>query len=258
METIRLTQRCLVAVLKETARRCSGVAIEHRGLFLVAANHPCPVLVNSALRAGNMDPNQVLKHAAEFFGALGNQFELWTLTGVDDDLEKAAQAAGMRLAAEPIGMVIHRAPPLPTPAEGVEVYRVKDARGVREFVDVAAEGFQEEAPCLPGLIRAIFSDPRSLLADDTAAFVSRDRGKPASAAMSMVKEGIAWIGWVATRPEARGRGLGGLTTAAATRAGFELGAAFASLEATKMGVPVYTRLGFREILRYRNYWPRKM
>jgi hypothetical protein len=28
-----------------------------------------------------------------------------------------------------------------------------------------------------------------------------------------------------------------------------------SLEATTIGMPVYQRLGFREIVRYRNYWP---
>jgi GNAT superfamily N-acetyltransferase len=71
----------------------------------------------------------------------------------------------------------------------------------------------------------------------------------------MVKGDVAWIGWVATRQQFRGRGLGRLATAAATRAGFTLGAKFASLEATTMGVPVYLRLGFREIVRYRNYWP---
>jgi hypothetical protein len=44
-------------------------------------------------------------------------------------------------------------------------------------------------------------------------------------------------------------------TIAAIRAGFTCGGTLASLEATKMGVPVYLRLGFREILRYRNYLP---
>jgi len=44
--------------------------------------------------------------------------------------------------------------------------------------------------------------------------------------------------------------------AAAARAGFELGAKFASPEAAEMGVPLYLRLGYGKIIRYRNYWPR--
>jgi GNAT superfamily N-acetyltransferase len=254
-EIVRLAQRCLIEVLKETAGRCESVAIEQRGLFLVAGNHPCPVLMNSALRTGVMDADDVLRRAATFFGELENQYELWTRDGVDDDLEKAAQAAGMRFAEELVGMVLHDCPALPDPSPGVELHRVEDTPAVREFTDVAAEGFFGEAQGISELVRATFSNPRTLLAADTAAFVARDCGKPVSVAMTMVKEGIAWIGWVATRPEARGRGLGRLTTAAATRAGFELGAKFASLEATKIGLPVYLRLGYREILRYRNYWP---
>ena len=78
--------------------------------------------------------------------------------------------------------------------------------------------------------------------------------EPAAVAMTIVKEGVAWIGWVATRAESRGRGLGRLSTTAATRAGFELGARFASLEATKMGAPIYLRLGYQQIVNYRNYW----
>jgi GNAT superfamily N-acetyltransferase len=105
------------------------------------------------------------------------------------------------------------------------------------------------------LIRAIFSEQRSLIAPDTAAFVVRYKGESAATALTMVKEDVAWIGWVTTRSEFRRRGLGRLATAAATRAGFTLGAKFASLEATTMGMPVYLRLGFREIVRYRNYWP---
>jgi ribosomal protein S18 acetylase RimI-like enzyme len=205
-----------------------------------------------------MDASETLSRAEAFFGKCGHRYEIWTRDGADADLEKAALAAGMRLAAELRAMVLHHSPEVPEPSSGVEVRRVEDGDGVREFTNVVAEGFRDEAPGLPDLVRSTFSDPRSIIAPDTAAFVVCDHGEPASAAMTMVKEGIAWIGWVATRPGARGRGLGRLATAAATRAGFALGATFASLEATKMGVPVYLRLGYREVLRYRNYWPKEV
>ena len=129
-------------------------------------------------------------------------------------------------------------------------------QSAEEFTSVAAEGFRDEAPGLSELVRAMFSDPRSLISPDTAAFVVRERGEPASAAMTIVRDGVAWIGWVATLPNARGRGLGKLATSAATRGGFALGGRCASLEATKMGAPVYRKLGYREVLRYRTYWPK--
>jgi len=254
VETARLVQRCLIEALKEIARRCNGVAVEQRGLFLAAGNHPYPGLVNSVLRTGEMDAAEVLARAETFFGELENQYELWTRKGVDEDLEKAAQDAGMRFAGEFSGMVMHEAPEVGDAPEGVDVRRVRDAADAREFAKVAAEAFRGEAPGAEEVVRAIFRDAESLLGEETAAFVARDHGKPASVAMTMMKEGVAWIGWVGTIPEMRGRGLGRLTTAAATRAGFALGGKFASLEATKMGLPVYRRLGYREIVRYRNYW----
>lgn len=254
-EIVRLAQRCLAEALKEAARRCGGLAIEERGLLLVAGNHPCPVLVNSALRTGAMDATEALDRAEKFFGERKHRYEIWTRDGVDADLEKAAVTAGMRVAAELSGMVLDRSPDVPQVRPGVEVSRVADIHGVRDFTNVVAEGFRDEAPGLSDLVRSTFSDPRSIIAPDTAAFVVRERSEPVAAAMTMVKEGVAWIGWVATLPEARGHGLGRLATAAATRAGFALGATFASLEATKMGVPVYLGLGYREVLRYRTYWP---
>jgi hypothetical protein len=126
---------------------------------------------------------------------------------------------------------------------GDEFVWVEDTPGVRDFVNVAADGFQEEAPGLSDLIRAIFSERCSLIAPDTAAFVVRYKGEPAATALTMVKEDAAWIGWVTTRSEFRGRGLGQLATAAATRAGFTLGAEFASLEATTMGMPCVSATG---------------
>jgi len=249
-------QKALAAVLKETARRCGGVIHEEDGLLLVAANHPCPVLVNSALRTGSMDAKEVLQRAEAFFGKLNRGWETWIREDEDADLQQAAETMGLCAAPELIGMVLDSRPDFGDVPGGVEFCWVRDTSGIRDFVSVAADGFREEAPELPDLIRAIFSKRASLVASDTAAFVVRYRGEPAATALAMVKEDVAWIGWVATRPHLRGRGLGRLATAAATRAGFTLGAKFASLEATTMGLPVYLRLGFREIVRYRNYWPR--
>jgi len=253
--TASRARKALAAVLKETAHRCGGVVRDEDGLLLVAANHPCPVVVNSALRTGSMDAMEVLRRAGAFFGELGRGWETWIRHDADSDLQQAAETSGLCAAPELIGMVLDCSPDLGDVPRDVEFVRVGDTPGVRDFANVAADGFREEAPGLSDLIRAIFSERGSLIAPDTAAFVVRYKGEPAATALTMVKEDVAWIGWVATRSEFRGRGLARIATATATRAGFTLGAKFASLEATTMGVPVYLRLGFREIVRYRNYWP---
>lgn len=254
-EFVTPARSALAAVLMETAERCGGVVRAEKGLLLVAGNHPCPVLLNSALRVGTLDATEVLQRAESFFGPLGRGWETWVRADADADLQQAAERAGLSVAPELVGMVLDSSPDIVEIPRHVEVCWVSDMAGVRDFADVAADGFREEAAGLSDLIRATFSERRSLIASDTAAFVVRYHGEPAATVLTMVKAGVAWIGWVATRPQFRGRGFGQLATAAAARAGFVLGGKFASLEATVMGVPVYSRLGFREITRYRNYWP---
>lgn len=254
-ELVIRARNTLGAVLKETADRCGGAVREEDGLLLVAGNHPCPVLINSALRTGSMDADEVLRRAEDFFGALGRGWETWVRADADEDLREAAESRGLSPAPEVVGMVLDSSPDfLDVPPE-IEFCWVSDRSQMRDFADVAADGFREEAPGLSELIRATFSDLRSLVASDTAAFLVRYKSEPAATALTMVKDGVAWVGWVATLPRFRGRGFGRLATAAAVRAGFTLGAKFASLEATTMGVPVCAGLGFREIMRYRNYRP---
>lgn len=257
-DLITRVRTTLASVLVETAERCGGIVREERGLLLVAGNHPCPVLVNSALRTGAMDAAEVLQRAQAFFGPLGRGWETWVGVGHDADLQQEAEKCGLSAAPELVGMVLTSRPAISQVTEvanDVEFCWVHDMAGVHDFACVAAEGLREEAPGLSELIHATFSDRQSLVASDTAAFVVRYRGEPVATALTIVKDKVAWIGWVATRPRFRCRGFGRLATLAAVTAGFTLGATLASLEATMMGVPVYSKLGFREVVRYRNYWP---
>jgi GNAT superfamily N-acetyltransferase len=141
--------------------------------------------------------------------------------------------------------VRHEPPEAPQLLPGVEVRRVENVQCFQDFREIAAQGFRDEAPGCYDLVLSIFPDPATVLAPDTSAFVVYVDGLPVSTGLTMLKNGIAWIGWVATRQEARGHGYGRLATIAAVRAGFTLGATLASLEATRIGVPVYLRLGFR-------------
>ena len=247
--------KALAEVFTQLAERCGGEARHENGLLLVAGNHPCPLIVNSALRTGSLAADSVIRRAGAFFADRKRHYELWTRDDVDADLQDAAQACGMRLAVELCGMILDSTPALPSCGAGVELREVHDARGVRAFATVVAEGFRDQAPDAESLVHSVFAESHSLIAPDTRAFVAWLNGEPAAAAYTMVRAGVAWVGWVATRPDFRGRGLGSLVAAAAARAGLALGADLASLEATPLGTPVYARLGFREIFRYRTYWP---
>ena len=254
-EVARLAHRCLAEVLKETALRCGGKILEEDGLLLVSGTHPCPIFVNSALRTGYLTAAEAFGRAATFFGDVGHEYEFWIREKDDDDLLAVAMQSDMRFSAELLGMVLHEPPEAPQLLPGVEVRRVENVQCFQDFREIAAQGFRDEAPGCYDLVLSIFRDPATVLAPHTSAFVVYVDGLPVSTALTMLKNGVAWIGWVATRPESRGCGYGRLATISAVRAGLMSGAKFASLEATRIGVPVYLRLRFREIFRFRNYWP---
>lgn len=56
----------------------------------------------------------------------------------------------------------------------------------------------------------------------------------------------AIVAWVATLPEARGRGVSGRLLAHALRDARDAGLETTTLQATKLGAPVYLRLGYRD------------
>lgn len=59
-------------------------------------------------------------------------------------------------------------------------------------------------------------------------------------------EGDASVEWVAVLPEARGRGMSGRLLAQALRDAREDGLATTTLQSTKLGNPVYRKLGYRD------------
>jgi GNAT superfamily N-acetyltransferase len=78
-------------------------------------------------------------------------------------------------------------------------------------------------------------------------YVARMDGRPACCATGHDHDGDFSVTLVATLPEARGRGLAGRLLTAALRDALERGCSTTSLQATKMGEPVYKRLGYREL-----------
>jgi GNAT superfamily N-acetyltransferase len=82
-------------------------------------------------------------------------------------------------------------------------------------------------------------------ADPTYTYVARVDGEAASVVVSQDLEGDCSIWCVATLPEARGRGLAAGLMRRALADGRERGCEVSTLQATKLGAPVYERLGYR-------------
>jgi ribosomal protein S18 acetylase RimI-like enzyme len=82
-------------------------------------------------------------------------------------------------------------------------------------------------------------------ADPASIYVARADGEPAASTVSWTHHGDCSIWWVATVPEARGRGLAPGLMRRALAAGRENRCEVTTLQATKLGQPVYEKLGYR-------------
>ena len=80
-------------------------------------------------------------------------------------------------------------------------------------------------------------------------------GAVVATSMLIATGAVAGIYWVATLEEQRGRGYGEAMTWAAVAGGRELGCEVASLQASKLGRPVYARMGFESAGDYAHLLP---
>ncbi|HEY1357660.1 MAG TPA: GNAT family N-acetyltransferase [Thermoleophilaceae bacterium] len=82
-------------------------------------------------------------------------------------------------------------------------------------------------------------------ADPAHTYVAQSDGEATACVASMDLDGDCSIWWVATVPQARGRGLAAGLMRQALADGRDRGCDVSTLQATKLGRPVYERLGYR-------------
>jgi GNAT superfamily N-acetyltransferase len=236
-----------------------GAAIESgEGWLFGAGRSTHPVISNAAFRIDDgLDPDELIGRARDFFGPRGRGFAVWARVGAPEDrgLIEAAERAGLRSVYEMPEMVLSGdvAAALPAPETelptGVELRRVTSAEQASQYWRVATESYASVG--FPPEIFAFYENHEYLWADGAAAFLAHLDGRAAGISMTIVTDGVAGIYWVGATEEARGRGLGRAMTAAAVHAGLEMGAHYASLQASPMGESVYRRMGFETIYDYR-------
>lgn len=84
-------------------------------------------------------------------------------------------------------------------------------------------------------------------ADPAFTYIARDGDRPVASTVTHDYEGDCSVWWVATVPEARGTGLAPGLMRRALADGRERGCEVTTLQATKLGQPVYERLGYRSL-----------
>lgn len=226
--------------------------VRGEGWLFGAGRFSHPVISNAAFRADdNLDPGEFLDRARQFFNPRKRGFSVWARPDLEQDREliRTAEAAGLEAVYEMPEMVLDRPAEETEPPIGAEMRRVTSAEDAAGFWQVAAAAYISNG--FPPETFSYYEDYAGLWANNVVAFLVRIDGDPAAIAMTIVTGDVAGIYWVGTTEQARGRGLARALTATAVGAGFERGAEIASLQASPMGEPIYKRMGFKTIFKYR-------
>jgi hypothetical protein len=259
-ELLAAGDRNLAATMRLYATTAPGAALEDDGrllLYSTSATWPGPYH-NGAIRLDRtLAPAEVLARAATFFSARPG-YCVWIADHADADLERHALDAGyasISASGTPRLVLDHPLEPAGVPrgsagASGAVLDEVTDDASRLDFLAVTVDAFADSF--LPrDAANAQLATMDAVRGPDVRAVVARRGGRAVAGAMVVASGAVAGLQLVGTVPGSRGRGLGELCTRWAVAAGFELGAQAIVLEASEAGEPLYLRLGFVELSRYR-------
>jgi GNAT superfamily N-acetyltransferase len=244
-QALELQRRGIEAWLRSLASGEESKLFEANGV--TAAIVPaCPErsVVNSVVY---MDSSGLGAAYADLLAAYAQAgVRAWTVWTPDNDREAISflQRAGHSFDAEPAAMVLDLAW-VPEPDPGDLDWDDHASPGEVGRVNDLAYGFTSSglAPAIAGMTPG----------DDVRFYRARARGELASV-LSIVDAGSDCVmAWVATLERFRGRGLARRLMLVALHEARERGMATSSLQATRMGLGVYERLGYRTACRLHMY-----
>ena len=136
---------------------------------------------------------------------------------------------------------------------GFTIERVTDTASLARWHQAAVASYFPNMPSLGQL----FLDAYTLLGFDAQGpflhYIGSMNDKPVAASTLLFTEGMAGIYDVCTIPSARGKGFGTAITLAPLLEAQAQGYSHVCLQATRMGYPIYERIGFTEQYRERRY-----
>lgn len=250
-----LSDTNLAEFVREHARWLPPTQIEERtDLLLSAAGTRAPGPWNALMPLGpaSADPERALEAASAFFEPLQHHAAIYTRAHLDAGLELACRRLGYELGSDSPGMVLAARPTPPVLDAGLRLHKVEDEAAARAFVDISATAYETLQIPAP-LTRKLLSVPARWCTPHCEAFVLHEGQLATAAAMLLWSHGIAGLYWVGTLPQTRRRGHAEQLTRALCEHAFAHGARAVSLQASRGGEPIYRRIGFEELTRYRTY-----
>jgi hypothetical protein len=223
----------------------SGEVVERSGLQLATCGFPVREFNLAWLRPPFADLEGALRRAREYFGARQLPFRVLVRSQFEWACSDALRGAGLREVARIPGMLLDPLRAGGAPREDLVVREVRSDEDLARYQETAFTGFG-----LPARAGRVFLTDRLLEMPNVRLYLGCVGDRPVCTSALHATGPVAGIYWVATLPEARGRGFGEAVTWSAVRGGIALGCRFASLQASVMGRPVYERMGFTTPFHY--------
>lgn len=170
------------------------------------------------------------------------------------DLPDHLRAHGFHLASTSPGMAadlqaLNEGEPTP---EGLAIEPVRDMAGLRTWLRTGFAGFGLPTE-LEDPFAALVEHFDLSAASSTQLYTAWLGGQPVATSLVLMAEGVAGLYNISTLADHRGKGIGAAMTLAPLREARERGYRIGILEASKMGFPVYQRLGFRQYIAIEHY-----
>lgn len=232
------------AFWRHMARAAGGSVEECSGGLLIATGIPAAPF--NQLHCGPQGPDGGLLEAAEkHFAARGLPWRI-VCEGPSPEAEAFGRARGR--SREPLYPILSRPLGADTTsgrAGGLEVTAARGSADLRAFVECAGASYGHD----PELIEALVG-PAAVADDGFRLYLGRADGRCVAISVGVRDGGTVGVYFVGVRPEFRGRGFGRALTERVLTEGAASGAETAVLQATPAGLPVYTRMGFRQVADY--------
>jgi hypothetical protein len=229
----------------------TGEFLERRDVAIASCGLPVENLNWGFLKRPYGDVAAAAAAVRSYFAGPRLPFQLALRDGDPHPGVRELESDGWRRRVDPTpGMTLAATAPCPPAPARLAVDEVRTPEQLVGFREAAFLGFG-----YPVKTARMFLNERLLSLPHARLYAGRVEGAVVATSMTIATGAVAGIYWVATVEAQRGRGYGEALTWAAVRGGRELGCRIASLQASKLGRPVYARMGFEHVLDYVHYAP---
>jgi GNAT superfamily N-acetyltransferase len=245
-----------VAFFAQFGRSPGATLRQDGGGLLIATGVPLPFfngVMGASLTEGRVEA--AIERARAFFREWGMPWLWWVgPTTRPADLAERLRARGFARAFEMPGMAadLRELPEGLSMPQGVSIERVSSPAALSDWLRAAIAAFDFPPRLEPPLLameRSVGVAPES----PYHRFLGRLDGRPVATASLYLGEEVAGLFTIGTVADARRRGIGAAMTLAPLREARERGYRVGILSASRMGEPIYRRIGFREYCRLSTY-----